>query len=72
MAWVYCHISAMSGLKRGASLWYMMEPYPYGMTVGCYGLSDHVLHVLKPMYIIDRRGGRRASDAFLFAERPIT
>ena len=47
MACVHCHMSAMSGLK-GSPLWDMVEPYPYGMIVGCYGLSNHVLHLLKP------------------------
>jgi hypothetical protein len=69
VACVYCHMPSMSGLK-GVSLLYMVEPCPYGMVLGCYWpFGPHILHVLKPMYIIDRRGGCRASDASLFAER---
>jgi hypothetical protein len=71
VACVYCHVSAMSGLKGGLfivhdgalSTWHdswMLRPF------------GHVLHVLKPMYIINRRSGCCASDAFLFAEQPIT
>lgn len=54
--------------EDGVSLWYMVERCPHGMIAGCYGLSNHVSHVLKPMYISDRRGGCRASDAFLIGE----